>query len=101
MPASFLINLGRSLWSPRRVPAVGVQIGQEIEVGVARVHLEADTGRKIAVVDQHAVPQDAMDEIDRGAIEDQEIHRSAEELFHAITECTAKSLQGGRRWRRV
>ncbi len=60
------------------------------------MHLEADTGRGIAVVDQHAIAQDPMDEIDRGAIEYQKINRSGQALFEPVTE----RLSGNMAWQK-
>ena len=45
------------------------QVGQQVEIRVAGLHLEADTGGRIAVMEQYAIAQDAMNQIDRGAID--------------------------------
>jgi hypothetical protein len=63
-----------------------LQVGQQVEILVASLYLEADTGGRIAVVNQYPISQDAMNQIYRCPIEDHKIHRSPQ----APLQCIAK-----------
>jgi len=49
------------------------QIGQEIEVRIACLNLETDSRRAVAVANQDAIAQHAMDQVCRCAVEHDEI----------------------------
>ena len=49
------------------------------------MHLKADTGGRITIVDQHPVPQDAMDKVEWCTIEDNQVYRLSQEPFQRVT----------------
>lgn len=69
-----------------RQSAVAAEDGEEVEVLLAGADLEADAARGIAVEDQDTVAEDAVDEVGRGAIEDDELDRQAKGALQAVLE---------------
>ena len=70
------------------------QVGQQVEILVTGLHLEADTGGRITVVDQYPISQDAMNQINWGTIEDHKIDRSPQVLFQGIGKALIPAHQG-------
>src|SRR5438093_5123266 len=68
-----------SVMIPPCCTTVLTQIGQQIEERTAGLRLKADTGGRMTIVDQHPIPQDAMNEVEWCPIEDEKVHLPAQE----------------------
>lgn len=75
--------------------AVAIEVGFEVEVGVARGDLEADAGGAVAIEHEEAVAEDAVDQIGWRGVEDDEVDATAEDALEIVGE--GVGLRGQRR----
>jgi len=68
--------------------------GREIEVVVARAHLEANARGSVALDEQLAVTEDPMDEIARSSVEDDDVDGQAELSLHVGRDVEVELVEG-------
>ena len=68
-------------------------MGQQVEVAVARRHLETDTGRFVVLAEQNAVAQDAMDEIDGSPVQGDQLYRASHDALEVTLQVQRPTFQ--------
>ena len=85
---------GRRARARRPRLAVAPQHRFEVEVLVARVDLETDARRAVAIDQEPTAPKHTVHQVDRGAVEHDQVHPPAETRFERRREVVVEALQG-------
>ncbi len=87
---------GSAIVRPLNRP-VAPQDRLEIEVLVAHAYLEPDPRRPVPVADEDAVAKDAVREVGRGMIEDDQVDAASDEFLESLSQVGVQAVERPRR----